>query len=299
MSSHSKKATDIDVYRRLRQIGEGTYGKVYLCEEREERGGVRKQVAIKKVMIAAGKEGFPQTAVREIKLLALLRHENIVRLEHIVTPPKADKEAGDTIYMVFEYLDHDLAGLIRDPRVNFDAYQIKWFMKQLVEGLKHCHDQRVLHRDIKASNILIDNFGNLKLGTHRERSRARGPRPRALFCAAGLCLSAAPPLLAADFGLARSYSETCTDTKYSNKVITLWYRPPELLLGSEVINCATQQPRHHCPRPASGRVLGSLHAHTRLFVRADLRPSGRYVECGLHPGRDDPGSAALHRPESH
>ena len=179
MSSHSKKATDIDVYRRLRQIGEGTYGKVYLCEEREERGGVRKQVAIKKVMIAAGKEGFPQTAVREIKLLALLRHENIVRLEHIVTPPKADKEAGDTIYMVFEYLDHDLAGLIRDPRVNFDAYQIKWFMKQLVEGLKHCHDQRVLHRDIKASNILIDNFGNLKLGTHRERSRARGPRPRA------------------------------------------------------------------------------------------------------------------------
>ena len=164
MSRGGRKDADIDVYRRLRQIGEGTYGKVYLCEEREERGGVRKQVAIKKVMIAAGKEGFPQTAVREIKLLALLRHENIVRLEHIVTPPKADREAGDTIYMVFEYLDHDLAGLIRDPRVNFDAYQIKWFMKQLVEGLKHCHDQGVLHRDIKASNILIDNFGNLKLG---------------------------------------------------------------------------------------------------------------------------------------
>lgn len=166
MSRGGRKDADIDVYRRLRQIGEGTYGKVYLCEEREERGGVRKQVAIKKVMIAAGKEGFPQTAVREIKLLALLRHENIVRLEHIVTPPKADREAGDTIYMVFEYLDHDLAGLIRDPRVNFDAYQIKWFMKQLVEGLKHCHDQGVLHRDIKASNILIDNFGNLKLGTN-------------------------------------------------------------------------------------------------------------------------------------
>eukprot|EP01043_Picozoa_sp_COSAG02_P008972 COSAG02_NODE_298_length_25350_cov_48.266999_5_plen_159_part_00 len=136
MSRGGRKDGDIDVYRRLRQIGEGTYGKVYLCEEREERGGVRKQVAIKKVQIAAGKEGFPQvrprnsasgrecavccvsvlvlcsawrgcevqTAVREIKLLALLRHENIVRLEHIVTPPKADREAGDTIYMVFEYL---------------------------------------------------------------------------------------------------------------------------------------------------------------------------------------------------
>ena len=55
---------DIDVYRRLRQIGEGTYGKVYLCEEREERRGVRKQVAIKKVQIAAGKEGFPQVRPR-------------------------------------------------------------------------------------------------------------------------------------------------------------------------------------------------------------------------------------------
>ena len=196
----ASKNGDIDIYRRLRQIGEGTYGRVYLCEERDGVDGARKQVAIKKVQIAAGKEGFPQTAVREIKLLALLRHENIVRLERIVTPPKADKEAGDTIFMVFEYLDHDLAGLIRDPRVNLSPYQIKWFVKQLVEGLKHCHDQRVLHRDIKASNILVDNYGNLKL---------------------------------ADFGLARSYSETCSDTKYSNKVITLWYRPPELLLGSE------------------------------------------------------------------
>jgi len=195
-SSRAGRIGTIDSYRQLRQIGEGTYGKVYLCEDKQSG----KQVAIKKVQISAGKEGFPQTAVREIKLLAQLRHENIVRLEHIVTPPKGSAQEGDTIFMVFEYMDHDLEGLLRDTRVTLTAYHIKWWMKQLTEGLKFCHDKRMLHRDIKASNILIDNMGNLKL---------------------------------ADFGLARNYSETCSDTKYSNKVITLWYRPPELLLGSE------------------------------------------------------------------
>eukprot|EP01048_Picozoa_sp_COSAG05_P039913 COSAG05_NODE_20141_length_282_cov_1.136612_1_plen_72_part_01 len=66
----------IDRYRKIRQIGEGTYGRVYLCEERLSKH----QVAIKKVLIDTGKEGFPQTAVREIKLLAALRHDNVVRL---------------------------------------------------------------------------------------------------------------------------------------------------------------------------------------------------------------------------
>jgi cyclin-dependent kinase 12/13 len=186
----------IDEYRKIRQIGEGTYGRVYLCEDKE----TMLQVAIKKVLIDTGKEGFPQTAVREVKLLATLRHENVVRLLDIVTPPPHSIAETATIFMVFEYLDHDLAGLLRDNRVEMTPYLVKWLMKQLVEGLQHCHQHRVLHRDIKASNVLIDNYGNLKL---------------------------------ADFGLARSYSETCSDTKYSNKVITLWYRPPELLLGSE------------------------------------------------------------------
>jgi cyclin-dependent kinase 12/13 len=168
-------------FRKIRQIGEGTYGRVFLCEDRE----THEQVAIKKVLIDTGKEGFPQTAVREIRLLATLRHENVVRLLDIVTPPPDSNADGTkTIFMVFEYLDHDLSGLLRDPRVTLSPYQVKWLMKQLVDGLKHCHQNRVLHRDIKASNVLIDNFGNLKL---------------------------------ADFGLARKF-EAGSDTKYSNKV---------------------------------------------------------------------------------
>lgn len=99
--------------------------------------------------------------------------------------------------MVFEYMDHDLTGLMDTPAVRFSEAQIKCYMVQLLQGLEYCHQNNILHRDIKGSNLLLDNYGNLKI---------------------------------ADFGLARSFGEE--GRKYTNRVITLWYRPPELLLGS-------------------------------------------------------------------
>jgi cyclin-dependent kinase 12/13 len=99
--------------------------------------------------------------------------------------------------MVMEYCDHDLTGLT-DGGAKFTVPQIKCYMKQLLEGLAYCHAQKVLHRDIKGSNLLINNEGHLKL---------------------------------ADFGLARPY-DTDQQRDYTNRVITLWYRPPELLLGA-------------------------------------------------------------------
>jgi cyclin-dependent kinase 12/13 len=111
--------------------------------------------------------------------------------------PDNNKYKGG-IYMVFEYMDHDLTGLADRPGLRFTVPQIKCYMKQLLTGLHYCHVNQVLHRDIKGSNLLIDNEGNLKL---------------------------------ADFGLARSYSHDHTGN-LTNRVITLWYRPPELLLGA-------------------------------------------------------------------
>ena len=99
--------------------------------------------------------------------------------------------------MVFEYMDHDLTGLMDTPSIRFTESQVKCYMVQLLNGLEYCHGEAVLHRDIKGSNLLIDNNGNLKI---------------------------------ADFGLARTFGEP--GRKYTNRVITLWYRPPELLLGS-------------------------------------------------------------------
>ena len=141
---------------------------------------------------------FPITAIREIKILKILNHKNVVRLKEIVTSKGADYNQGKgSIYMVMEFCDHDLTGLT-DAGSTFTVPQIKCYMKQLLEGLAYCHAQKVLHRDIKGSNLLINNEGQLKL---------------------------------ADFGLARPY-DTDQQRPYTNRVITLWYRPPELLLGA-------------------------------------------------------------------
>ncbi|XP_042971417.1 cyclin-dependent kinase C-2-like isoform X2 [Carya illinoinensis] len=193
----------VDCFEKLEQIGEGTYGQVYMA--REIRTG--EIVALKRIRMDNEKEGFPITAIREIKILKKLHHENVIKLKEIVTSPgpETDEQGNQDgnkfkggIYMVFEYMDHDLTGLADRPGLRFTVPQIKCYMKQLLTGLHYCHVNQVLHRDIKGSNLLIDNEGNLKL---------------------------------ADFGLARSFSTDHTGN-LTNRVITLWYRPPELLLGA-------------------------------------------------------------------
>ncbi|EDO28453.1 predicted protein, partial [Nematostella vectensis] len=159
-------------------------------------------VGLKKVRTDNEKEGFPITAVREIKILCQLNHPNIINLKEIVTdkPNALDfrKDKG-AFYLVFEYMDHDLMGLLESGLVHLTEDHIKSFIRQLLDGLNYCHKKNFLHRDIKCSNILLNNKGEIKL---------------------------------ADFGLARLY-EADERRPYTNKVITLWYRPPELLLGEE------------------------------------------------------------------
>ncbi|XP_052197580.1 cyclin-dependent kinase C-2-like [Diospyros lotus] len=201
--SPSWGSRSVDCFEKLEQIGEGTYGQVYMARE-IKTGEI---VALKKIRMDNEREGFPITAIREIKILKKLHHENVIKLKEIVTSPGADKDEQGRpevnkykggIYMVFEYMDHDLTGLADRPGMRFSVAQIKCYMRQLLTGLHYCHVNQVLHRDIKGSNLLIDNEGNLKL---------------------------------ADFGLARSFSND-HNGNLTNRVITLWYRPPELLLGT-------------------------------------------------------------------
>ncbi|GMI75740.1 cyclin-dependent kinase C;1 [Hibiscus trionum] len=193
----------VDCFEKLEQIGEGTYGQVYMARE-IKTGEI---VALKKIRMDNEREGFPITAIREIKILKKLHHDNVIKLKEIVTSPGPEKDEQGRpdgnkykggIYMVFEYMDHDLTGLADRPGMRFSVPQIKCYMRQLLTGLHYCHVNQVLHRDIKGSNLLIDNEGNLKL---------------------------------ADFGLARSFSND-HNANLTNRVITLWYRPPELLLGA-------------------------------------------------------------------
>ncbi|CAO2645127.1 Cyclin-dependent kinase 12 [Lemmus lemmus] len=188
----------VDKFDIIGIIGEGTYGQVYKAKDKD----TGELVALKKVRLDNEKEGFPITAIREIKILRQLVHRSVVNMKEIVTDKqdaldfKKDKGA---FYLVFEYMDHDLMGLLESGLVHFSEDHIKSFMKQLMEGLDYCHKKNFLHRDIKCSNILLNNSGQIKL---------------------------------ADFGLARLYNSE-ESRPYTNKVITLWYRPPELLLGEE------------------------------------------------------------------
>ena len=167
-------------------VGSGTYGKVF----KGLNVYTKKLVALKKIRMEGERDGFPVTAVREIKLLRSLSHKNIVQLQEVMV------EANDC-FMVFEYLSHDLTGLLNHPTYTLEPGHKKHLAQQLFEGLDYLHTRGVLHRDIKAANILVSNEGILKL---------------------------------ADFGLARFYAKH-HQLDYTNRVITIWYRSPELLLG--------------------------------------------------------------------
>lgn len=182
-------------YRVISEVGSGTYGRVYKALYKKNN----KYVALKKIDISRQElDGFPITAIREIKLLRLLSHKNIISLLEIIMsrPASSNKFRGST-YLVFEYMDHDFVGLMT-IKYHFRLSEIKCIMKQMLEGLKYLHEMKIIHRDMKSANILLNNNGEVKI---------------------------------ADFGLARQFS-TSPQIYYTNKVVTLWYRAPELLLGS-------------------------------------------------------------------
>ncbi|GAC71406.1 mitochondrial chaperonin [Moesziomyces antarcticus T-34] len=181
-----------EAYESIQQVGEGTYGQVF--KARSERTGA--VVALKKIRMDSEKDGFPVTAMREIKLLQALRHENVVRLHEMMV-------TRGSVYMVFEYMEHDLNGILAHPQVHFTPAHLKSLATQLLSGLAYLHRKAVLHRDLKGSNILLNNQGRLKL---------------------------------ADFGLARMYAKR-RQGDYTNRVVTLWYRPPELLFGATQYGC--------------------------------------------------------------
>uniref|UniRef100_A0A5B7AB38 Protein kinase domain-containing protein n=1 Tax=Davidia involucrata TaxID=16924 RepID=A0A5B7AB38_DAVIN len=178
-----------DSFEKLDKIGQGTYSSVYRARDLE----TNKIVALKKVRFVNMDPESVRFMAREILIIRRLDHPNVMRLEGLVT-----SRVSGNLYLVFEYMEHDLAGLAASPTTKFTEPQIKCYMQQLLCGLEHCHSRGVLHRDIKGSNLLIDNKGNLKIG---------------------------------DFGLA-TFFRSNQKQPLTSRVVTLWYRPPELLLGA-------------------------------------------------------------------
>ncbi|KAF7820505.1 protein IMPAIRED IN BABA-INDUCED STERILITY 1-like [Senna tora] len=176
-------------FEKLDKIGQGTYSSVFRAREVE----TGKMVALKKVHIENFQPESIRFMAREIMILRRLDHPNIMKLEGIIT-----SRLSSSIYLVFEYMEHDLAGLVSSPDIKFSETQVKCYMRQLLSGLEHCHLHGVMHRDIKVSNILVNNEGVLKIG---------------------------------DFGLANTLNPNSRHP-LTSRVVTLWYRAPELLMGS-------------------------------------------------------------------
>ncbi|KAL3504530.1 hypothetical protein ACH5RR_034371 [Cinchona calisaya] len=152
-----------------------------------------KIVALKKVRFDTSEPESVKFMAREIRILRKLDHPNILKLEGLAT-----SRMHYSIYLVFDYMRCDLASIISRPDERLTEPQVKCYMHQLLSGLQHCHEKGILHRDIKGSNLLIDKKGMLKI---------------------------------ADFGLANYYNPE-KKRPLTSRVVTLWYRAPELLLGA-------------------------------------------------------------------
>jgi serine/threonine protein kinase len=171
----------------LEKIGEGTYGTVYkaICHSTGER------VAIKKIKILYEEDGLPSTALREISLLKEMNHINVIRLNNV-------HSNRFSLFLIFECLDMDIRVYLK-RHGPFLEKSLRNAIYQCFRGIEFCHGHRVLHRDLKPQNVLID-VKNMRL-------------------------------VLADFGLARNY--TVPLKAYTHEVVTLWYRAPEVLLGQQ------------------------------------------------------------------
>jgi len=162
-------------FEEITVLGEGTYGIVFLARNKKND----ELVALKKIRIDSDDEGVSSTAIREISLLMSLRHPHIVNLQQVFC-------SSNCLTMVFEYIEYDLKKYMKWKKGMLSLEEIKWMMYQLLIGIDFCHRRRVMHRDLKPHNLLINKNGVLKL---------------------------------ADFGLARAYRFPIPS--YTHEIITL------------------------------------------------------------------------------
>jgi len=179
---------------KLEKIGEGTYGVVFKGRNKK----TNEIVAMKKIRLESEEEGVPSTAIREISLLKELQHPNIVSLQDVIMQESR-------LYLIFEFLTMDLKKYLDTaiaPDEMMSGQLLKSYCYQLIQAILFCHQRRVLHRDLKPQNLLIDKSGAIKV---------------------------------ADFGLARAFGVPVR--VYTHEVVTLWYRAPEILLGASKYSC--------------------------------------------------------------
>ncbi|KAI8957115.1 kinase-like protein [Daldinia sp. FL1419] len=193
------KSRSVENYDKLNDIEEGAYG--WVARAKELKTG--QVVALKRLKFdPTDTAGLPETGLREIQILKDCSHRNIVSLREVVVGD--DTSRIEHIFLVLEFLEHDLMSILSDMPEPFLASEVKTLLLQLASGVAYLHDHWILHRDLKTSNLLLNNRGQLKI---------------------------------ADFGMAR-YVGDPPPPKLTQLVVTLWYRAPELLLGTKTYGAA-------------------------------------------------------------
>uniref|UniRef100_A0A914DIL1 Protein kinase domain-containing protein n=1 Tax=Acrobeloides nanus TaxID=290746 RepID=A0A914DIL1_9BILA len=182
----------------------------------------KERVALKKIRVEKEIDPLSLATFREIHTLMKAKHRNIVKLKEMAVGRSIGK-----IYLVMEFCQQDLGNLMDHMKLPFTEPQIKCLVLQLFEGLKYLHERFIIHRDLKVSNLLLTDEGILKI---------------------------------ADFGLTRGFGEPAM--KMTPRVVTLWYRPPELLFGDERQTPALDM-------WAAGCILGELIKHEPLLPGKD------------------------------
>lgn len=188
-------ASSANRYAKLETLGEGTFGVVYKASD-SLNASSSPYVAIKKIRLGKAKEGINFTAIREIKLLRELHHPHVVPLVDVFSKKR-------NLHLVFEFASGgDLEMIIKDSSIDLSIADVKSYLKMSLEAIAFCHQNWILHRDVKPNNLLVHESGALKL---------------------------------ADFGLARAFGspERENGREYTRAVFARWYRAPELLLGAK------------------------------------------------------------------
>jgi serine/threonine protein kinase len=201
-SFHARDVNEVFLIEDI--IGRGTFGVVYKAKLKADPSQL---FALKKVICENDNSvGFPFTTIREIIILKKYKHSNLSNLEEVfVSKPANSNKYRGSVYLAFKYIDHDLFGLLHCGKVSLSIPQIKNILFQILTGLEYLHNHSVIHRDLKSSNILVSDDGEVKI---------------------------------ADFGLARHVSRN-TKRPLTANLVTLWYRSPEILLGSDSYNMSS------------------------------------------------------------
>mmetsp|Transcript_40668 Transcript_40668/g.100982 ORF Transcript_40668/g.100982 Transcript_40668/m.100982 type:complete len:360 (-) Transcript_40668:384-1463(-) len=239
-------------YEVLSMLGEGAYGVVYKAKDNapDRLVGGPQFVAMKKVRMDEYQKGLSPTMLREVGVLRRLQHENIVRLVNVIRD-------SPNLWLVFDHMDYDLKQYmdVHYPHGMPDE-QIKACVQQILKGVAFCHSHLVLHRDLKPQNVLIDQRnGQVKL---------------------------------ADFGLARPFQ--ASQKVFTNEVVTLWYRAPEILLGQKEYTAAVDMWSIGC-------IFAELVTHKPLFPGdSEINELLKIFQCLGTPSPDDwPGVRTMPR----